>query len=259
MDNSFFRFPRTFLDRVTAHFNSQSTTANVLTATTASAALFAAWVVSDYHAWKALGTGGTPPTPQGYVRMTKWRLIRAFSFDSLRDPSKLSPEGPSYLNIWLPNRSKSRPKTQSRPMPQRQVPVKLDEAVKHRLHALPKKYCKEHPTLLKLDLSNVEGRSADAIYALPNLPNRHPSATDGMLKDEIAHTHHAENSLHIWLSEADARKVVESGWGERFPLSAMGMLHPGLTFVYAPRSMDDLDVIEEIVKAGVAYVTGETL
>lgn len=243
------------MDRLAA----QSTATNILTATTASAALFAAWVWSDYHAWKGLGTGGTPPTPQGYMRMTKLRLIRAFSFDSLRDPSKLSQEGPSYLNIWLPNRSKSRPKTQSRTMPQRQVPVKLDEAVKQRLHALPKKYCKENPTLLKLDLSNVEGRSSDAIYALPNLPNRHPSATDRILKDEIAHTHHAENSLHVWLSQADARKVVESGWGERFPLSAMGMLHPGLTFVYAPKSMEDVDVIEEIIKAGVAYVTGERL
>lgn len=191
--------------------------------------------------------------------MTKIRLIRAFSFDSLRDASKLSEEGPSYLNIWLPNRSKSRPKTQSRTMPQRQIPVKLDEAVKQRLHNLPKKFCKEHPTLLKLDLSNVEGRSSDAIYALPNLPNRHPTATDRMLKDEIAHAHHAENSLHVWLSQADARKVVESGWGERFPLSAMGMLHNGLTFVYAPRSMEDVDVIEEIIKAGVAYVTGERI
>ncbi|KAK4495274.1 hypothetical protein PRZ48_013603 [Zasmidium cellare] len=253
--NSLFRFPRILLSRL----SSQSTATNILTATTASAAVFVAFIVSDYRAWKALGTGGSPPTPQGYWRMTKLRLIRAFSFDSLRDASKLSQEGPSYLNIWLPNRTKSRPKTQSRTMPQRQIPVKLDQAVKQRLHALPKKYCKENPTLLKFDLSNVEGRSSDAIYALPNLPNRHPSATDRILKDEIAHTHHAEDSLHVWLSQADARKVVESGWGERFPLSAMGMLHPGLTFVYAPRSMDDVDIIEEIIKAGVAYVTGERL
>lgn len=257
MDNhkSLFRFPQSLMDRL----SSQSTATTILTATTASAALFAAWVVSDYRAWKALGTGGTPPTPAGYWRMTKLRIKWALSFDDLRDPSKLSEEGPSYLNIWLPNRSKTRPKTQSRTMPQRSIPVPLDEAVRERLHALPKKYCKDHPTILKYDLSNTEGRTADAIYALPNLPNRHPNATDRIIKDEIAHTHPVDNSLHVWLSQADARKVVESGWGERFPLGAMGMLHPGMTFVYAPRSMADLIVIEEIIKAGVAFVTGERI
>jgi hypothetical protein len=68
--------------------------------------------------------------------------------------------------------------------------------------------------------------------------------------------HPAENSLHVWLSGPDARLVVEKGWGERFPLSAMGMCHPSWVMVYAPRDAEEVKTVEEIVKAGVGYLTG---
>lgn len=217
------------------------------------------WIVHDFRAWKAFGTGGTPPTWAGYWRMTKIRILQAQSGEDMRDASSLSPSATSYLRGELPQRSESeRPKIQSRTMPQRQHPTLIDETIKERLHALPKTLCSAHPELLKLDLSATEGRSTDAIYALQN----QSAAQDRIIKNEIAHVHPAENSLHVWLSEADARHVIDRGWGERFPLSAMGMCHKGFTFVYAPRqesAMEDTVVIEGIVRAGVEFVTGKEL
>jgi hypothetical protein len=39
---------------------------------------------------------------------------------------------------------------------------------------------------------------------------------------EIAHVHLADNSLHMYLSPLDARAVIESEWGERFPVKELG-------------------------------------
>lgn len=220
--------------------------------------LSTAWVVRDYKQWVAFGSGGTPPTPSGYWRMTKLRLLAYQSGEDMRDTSSLDKaEGPKLLTRELRQRQGERPQIVARTMPQRQKPEPLDPAIKERLHGLPKKFCTERPDILVLDLSNTEGRSTDAIYAKPDLPGRHPSARDRVLKNEIAHFHPADNSAHVWLSGPDAKEVIEKGWGERFPLSAMGMCHQSWTMLYAPRSMEDVDVIEEIVKAGVQYLTGE--
>ena len=220
-------------------------------------ALSAAWVVRDYNQWVSFGSGGTPPTPSGYWRMTKLRWRAFWSGDDMRDTTSLaSAEGPSFLSRELPQRQGERPQIVARTMPQRQKPGPLDPSIKERVHAIPAKFCERHPEILLLDLSKTEGRSTDAIYAQPDLPGRHPSAQDKILGNEIAHVHPAENSLHVWLSPPDAKVAVEKGWGERFPLSAMGMCHPGWIMLYAPRSMGDVEVIEEIVKAGVEFLTG---
>ena len=216
----------------------------------------AIWMINDYSAWLAFGTGGTPANFKGYLKITKFRLLRAFSGDDLKDSSRLSSDGTSYLLYNLPPRQDPPPKIISRTLPQRQYPAPLDPAVYKRLHDLPRKYAEKHPDLLILDKSITEGRSTDAIYAKTELPGRDANAKDKVLGHEIAHVHPAENSLHVWLLEADAKKVVEAGWGERFPLSSLGMVHNGWTFLYAPRSMDEVDVIEQIIKAAIAHLTG---
>jgi len=103
-------------------------------------------------------------------------------------------------------------------------------------------------------LSHTEGKSTDGLYALEGLPTLNVEAKeDKMLQREIAHAHPADNSLHVRLSGPDARKVMEAGWGQRFPLQ---FVRSGWTMVYAPRSAEELEVVERIVKAGVAWVTG---
>jgi hypothetical protein len=107
--------------------------------------------------------------------------------------------------------------------------------------------------LLELKPSHTEGKSTDGLYARKGLDKLNPVARDRILDHEIAHAHPAENSLHVWLSDVDARKVIESGWGQRFPLTFVAS---GWTMVYAPRNGAELEVVEVIVKAGVAWITG---
>lgn len=220
-------------------------------------ALTFAWLVYDYYSWVSFGTGGTPPNLKGYLKITKFRLLRAMSSDRLTDVSKLPRDGLSYLKQPLPKRQGPPPHIISRTLPQRQDPAPLSGDVWKRLHAVPSLYVQKYPDSLILDKSITEGRSTDAIYARPDLPGRKNATHDPILGDEIAHVHPAENSLHVWLTKVDTRKVVEAGWGQRFPLASLGMVDEGWTFVYAPRSMEEVDVVEQIVRAGIGHLTGQ--
>ncbi len=233
---------------------------SAITGTAVAVTLSLAWVLHDFYAWKAFGTGGTPPTWAGYVRMSKIRFNRALLFgkDDLTDASRLSSSGPKYLDPnSVPQREGDRPATMARTMPQRQVPYArgtVDPGVAERVSNMMATLAAQHPTVLELRPSKTEGGSTDAIYAIPTLPTLNTKAkTDKILTSEIAHAHPAEGSLHVWLSEADAKTVVEKGWGLRFPLP---MVDRGWTMVYTPRTMGEVDVVENIVKAGTAWVSG---
>ncbi|KAK5462743.1 hypothetical protein LTS15_002455 [Exophiala xenobiotica] len=233
-----------------------------LTSTAVFATLFTAWVVSDFWEWKSFGTGGTPPTWSGYWRMTKLRLNRlvAGAGDDLTDASGLSSSGPSYLDAAaIPAREGPRPQIVSRTMPQRQVPYKSGVAapgVAERTANLAASFAARYPDILELRRSRSEGYSAEGIYAKESLSTINAEcAQQKFIGTEVAHAHPAEGSLHVWLSEADAKVVVQSGWGQRFPLPGTPK---GWIMVYAPRTMEEVDVVERIVKAGIAWVSGVT-
>lgn len=232
-------------------------------ASTASAVVLTlslAWVLNDFRAWKAFGTGGTPPTWAGYCRMTKIRFNRLLLFgkDDLADPSPLSSAGPCHLDAnAIPTRKGSRPGAMARTMPQRQVPLDprtVQPGVEDRVKDMMATLAAKHPSVLELRPSKTEGGSTDAIYAKPTLDTLNDRAKNNkMLGTEIAHAHPSEGSLHVWLSEADAKIVVEKGWGLRFPLA---FIDKGWAMVYAPRTMAEVDVVERIVKAGIAWIAG---
>lgn len=241
----------------------KSRPANAALTSSAAAAvtLFAAWVVSDFRAWKAFGTGGTPPTWSGYWRMTKLRLGRMFSGDYLTDSTGLSSSaGPSYIDgESLPVRDGPRPRIVSRTMPHRQVPYKsgtVAEGVEERTANMAATFAARYPDILELRPSRSEGYSADGIYVRESLPTVNVECRDQrLIGTEVAHAHPAENSLHVWLSEADAKVVVAKGWGQRFPLPGIPR---GWIMVYAPRTMEEVDVVERFVEAGIAWVSGVT-
>jgi hypothetical protein len=138
-------------------------------------------------------------------------------------------------------------------MPHRQVPEPITEAAKTKLYHLMSRLQAEHPDLLTVSPSKTEGGTADAIYAVRDLETLNPIAKDPQLDHEIAHAHHADHSLHVWLADRDARRVVEADWGQRFPLR---FVRSGWIMVYAPRDEAEVDVVENIVKAGIAFITG---
>ena len=194
--------------------------------------------------------------------MTKLRFNAMLSNDDMRDPTPLNSDGPKYLPADFAMKHKregQRPKMVSRTMPQRQHPFRngdVEVGVKQVVGSMMQTFYAGHTQLLVLKPSKTEGGSTVAIYAKPDLDTLNPVALEPrnkLLDKEIAHAHPADGSLHVWLSQADARAVVESGWGERFPLK---FVDKGWTMVYAPRTMEEVKVVEEVVKAAVGWVCG---
>jgi len=64
--------------------------------------------------------------------------------------------------------------------------------------------------------------------------------------------------MHMTLHPADARVVLEAGWGERHPLARGGWFEKfvpeGFVMVYAPRGEEDVEVLVRIVEAGAWFV-----
>jgi hypothetical protein len=169
------------------------------------------------------------------------------------DPSGLSTEGPSYIKGKLPTRAGKRPSLTPRILPQRQRPEPVDAKVQDKLQTLMKTLAAEHPELFACRLSHTEGKTTDGLYALESLSTLNPVAKDRLLNHEIAHAHPQDNSLHVWVSDVDECKIIEAGWGCRFCLP---WVRSGWTMVYAPRNEEEYQVVEQIVKAACAFITG---
>ena len=70
-------------------------------------------------------------------------------------------------------------------------------------------------------------------------------------------------SFHVLLSPADGATIIERKWGECFAFSGRRMrfsslkgaavVPQGYALVYTPRTLTDVAVVEEIVKAALAY------
>jgi hypothetical protein len=79
---------------------------------------------------------------------------------------------------------------------------------------------------------------------------------------------HPESKLGKANLGRTGKRVIESGWGQRFPLAGTSLFR-NLTFgrlptipleyilVYAPRTEEEIRTVMTIVKASVQYVTGE--
>ena len=59
--------------------------------------------------------------------------------------------------------------------------------------------------------------------------------------------------MHTVLSAADAKQVIEKGWGERHGLSGKYGFPIGYTMVYAARTIKEVEVIMNIAKATASY------
>lgn len=66
--------------------------------------------------------------------------------------------------------------------------------------------------------------------------------------------------MHLTLHPADAKVLLENGWGERHPLARGGwcrrFVPKEFVLVYAPRSEAEVDVVMGVVAASVWWVSG---
>ena len=79
-------------------------------------------------------------------------------------------------------------------------------------------------------------------------------------KHEVYHYHDSEGSAHATLAPADAKLVIDKGWGERhvlsgqLPLASLRDAIP-LTYImiYAPRNKEELEVHRLVARSAVEW------
>lgn len=212
-------------------------------------------IITDYRAFLALGPGGTPATPQGYLR------IKFLSLFALRDPySPLNPPTAHSLRgklaASLPPRTGPRPIVKGiAPHRQRNQHASPEAfaALRAGIEAIASKQSR-----LRMRTSCLE-KHGPGLFVVPNgcwgemtLRQR--------CGGEVCHAHPSDGSLHLTLHPADAATVLNRKWGELHPLARGGWLTrfvpQRFLMVYAPRDAEELDVVLEIIRAAVSWVGG---
>ena len=207
------------------------------------------YIHRDYKTFVSLGPGGTPSTPLGYLK------IKLLSLVCLRDPHRPMPVPPhfrpsrGYLST-LPSRAGQRPAVRGI-APQRQQTQKSTEEVYKGLVRGLEKLARDPANQLIERTSCFEKHSSGVFASTPI------TRTCG---GEVCHAHPSDGSLHMTLHPADAKIMMESGWGERHPLARGGwcrrFVPREFVLIYAPRNAAEIDIVMGIVAASVWWVAG---
>ncbi|KAF2088887.1 hypothetical protein K490DRAFT_6820, partial [Saccharata proteae CBS 121410] len=209
---------------------------------------FAHLIHEDYKAYLSLGPGGTPHTFTGYLR------IKTLSLFALRNPRTPAPV-PSDLRQTghlsdLPPRSGPRPRVEGI-APHRQTEQRCSARLLQLIQARIRELAKDPANRL------VEGTSCFEKHGTGLFSTAPLTST---CAGEVCHVHACDGSMHMTLYPADARLVVERGWGERHPLARGGFfarfVPRHFVMVYAPRNEEELDVVMRIIGAAVWWVSG---
>ena len=213
----------------------------------------AVWARSDYQRWIALGPGGLPQTFAGWFTMTRFRLLK-------RDPihpaiydlfDQANAAEPGYL-AELPNRGGPRPKLAPWPIPHRQLDQFASTLHQQKLSAMFDCAVTAQSSVIEYRLSFYEKHTPAVSMRQPECGHAHARMGQG----EIAHIHPSDGSMHMIFSVADARRVIDRGWGERHPLVGVRpRLPPTYIYVYPPRDDLELDVVRDLLAASIAHMT----
>jgi hypothetical protein len=249
----------------------------------------------DYRAFLALGPGGTPADFFGYLR------VKFLSLFALRDTCQPAPMSAvlfpqtGYLSK-LPWRDGQRPvvkgiapQRQQNQRPPKAVFAHLERTIdalaaspNHQLMQGTSCFEKHGPGLFAIHprafafssyyslIPAVAKRTQDASCLAPSntlrfahAPVQRERRRPSNCPHEVCHAHPSDGSLHMTLHPADAKLVLERGWGERHPLARGGWLErfvpSGFVLVYAPRTLDEVDIIERMIKAAIWWIAEDTL
>lgn len=208
------------------------------------------WARDNYRAYLALGECGLPYNVWGWLLSTS---LKPYGRETLS--VEMYEEGESWLDADLIERRGPRPRTGWHPLPHRQVEKHPAQDIAAAVDQLFVDIASRNPTLVTVCPSPHE-REIQAMVIHSDIPSPHKNA-DSCWR-EIAHVHPPDHSLHVVLSPADCKLVIERGWGERHPFSGRKLvpLTKEYLFIYAPRNQEELDVVESIIKASIGYMTG---
>ncbi len=152
-------------------------------------------------------------------------------------------------DVHLARRTGPRPVTH-KGMPHAQIGVRpvpdVNAELFRRAYALPD--VENRPTII-----SVPG--ARALWLRDEVPLAHPEVI--VAGREFAHIH-PDGSLHVSLPPERAHEAEEAGWAEAHPLAQV-MDNEGMVMLYTPRTMDELDVIFQLIVDSYNFVTGRAV
>jgi len=211
-------------------------------------------IATDYKAFLALGPGGTPATPQGYIR------IKFLSLFALKDPYSptLLPVAPSLRGVLkhIPQREGPRPIVAGI-APHRQRNQRASEEAFVALRSAIENIASQQKRLL-VRTSCLE-KHGPGLFIVPGGAWGEQTLLQ-RCGGEVCHAHPSDGSLHLTLHPADEATVLRAGWGELHPLAKGGWLSrfvpARFMMVYAPRTSEELETVIRIVKAAAWWVGG---
>jgi len=252
-------------------------------------------IYHDYQEFLSLGPGGTPASFPGYLK------IKCLSVFALRDPYAPAPipetlvPQTGYL-ADLPQRQGPRPVVkgiaphrQQTQRPEKEIFNQLEKAIDAMADSpesglVKGTSCFEkhgpglfavHPRAFAFhsyySLSKTATKDANDSSCLPSGRPQSPVSKvvqrerrrPSNCPHEACHAHPSDGSLHMTLHPADAKLVLESGWGERHPLAKGGWLERfvpgGFLMVYAPRTPEEVKTVERIIRAAVWWIGEDSL
>ncbi|KAH8695594.1 hypothetical protein BGW36DRAFT_429466 [Talaromyces proteolyticus] len=225
----------------------------------------------DYQLFMSYGPGGVPHNALGWLRS---RFIATpfgrEMFDTREYQDKIN-AGETVTYIFpeeeLSQRKGGTPQVGPHAIPQRQMSHLPDEDTKQKLREAFDMFAAKNANLVKMATSFYETHT-DAMWLTEHgvpLSSRPPEAL--AVRGEVAHVHGtSDHSLHLLLSPADAKKVIDAGWGQRHAFSGAKLVAmvtrgkialPGsYMLIYAPRNTKEIEIVMEIVKASLQYMSG---
>jgi len=222
--------------------------------TTLASVIFS-WLVGNYRAFRTLSGSGLG---QGLLGWLIALSLKPFGRETTstreyeRDPNK-----DSWLRdpASIPERRGTRPLTGWHFLPHRQINRIPTAKIAERLDDIFRKLANDNAGRVSVVKSPHE-KIIDAMVINNFVPSPHKQA-DHALR-EITHVHHVDHSIHAVLAPQDCKLVIERGWAERHPLSGVSKAIPlpkEYLLVYAPTDDEELDIVERIMSASIAYMT----
>ncbi|KAK1476949.1 hypothetical protein CTAM01_15300 [Colletotrichum tamarilloi] len=241
----------------------RSTLPTLLTTLATPLLLWAAY--RDYRAYIALGPGGVPHNALGWLLVTLGLRPFALSKSSATWTGDYPDHG-SHAEIRdLPERKGERAELGGI-VPHRQLSQHAPEKMRGFIENLFANAVTQNPSLLTTKLSLYE-RNNPALFLHPQILSSlssSSSSTPVIARGEIAH-HHTDLSIHLYLSPADAKLAIQKRWAERHRLSLpkgsflANRLHLADSYlmVYGPRDEEEMEVLAELLRCGVRFMTGK--
>ena len=216
-------------------------------------AMAAAWARWDFKQWLLLGKGGLPSTGRGWLRVTRMRLQARDAFKTAHLKQYRGDAVDVVMLFTLAARSGVRPRVGAHPVPHRQLDQRIPPNLSVALQQVFDEQVSAHADTVEYALSFFEKHTM-AITCRPHL--------GGLIQNgahaEIAHMHALDGSMHMVLSPSDAVSAVQAGWAELHGLAGKAMNLPATyVMVYAPQSSADLPAIRMLLRAAIAYRTGD--